>query len=86
MQDAWLYGLHSDDWISKVQALREFGKQHGHVHVGFGGTEDPELAKFARMQRAAWKKGNLALDRYSILEGAIDGHPCQKLQALAAPL
>jgi len=64
IQEAWSYGLSTDNWSSQIQSLEAFGAQHGHVHVGFTSDENPELAKFARMQRSAWTKGSLAPDRY----------------------
>lgn len=67
-QEAWRYGLTSsaeEDWLMNLQALQEYKRIQGHVHVGFSSEDDAELARFARMQRAAARKGILSDERYT---------------------
>ena len=57
-----------DDWPIKLQALEEYRSRHGHVHVGFSSEDDADLARFARMQRAASKKDTLTNERQVTLK------------------
>lgn len=52
-----------DDWSSRLEALEEYKSTHGHCHVGFSSEDPAELTRFARMQRAAFKKGSLSEER-----------------------
>lgn len=67
-QEAWRYGLTSSaeaEWLINLQALQEYKRVQGHVHVGFSTEDEADLASFARMQRAAAKNGSLSIERYT---------------------
>jgi superfamily II DNA or RNA helicase len=54
-------------WNAKFIELCVFQKHHGHSNIPLRHTENPQLGRWANMQRALYKKGKLAQERISKL-------------------
>ena len=69
VQEAWSYGLASDnihEWTARLEELSYYVNQWGDAHVGFRHSDDPELVRWARMQRSSFAEGSLTEARYRL--------------------
>lgn len=68
---AWRHGIASDgsvEWQQRLSELQAYVVVNGDPHVGYRAGDDPDLGRWARAQRAAFKEGRLTGDRIAMLE------------------
>ena len=65
----WRFKSYDDErWEKMIRQLNEFKEEHGHCRVPYRYKKNPELERWASMQREANRKGKLAPERKRQLE------------------